>query len=67
MGNYVTECPACHKPLQVSTGLFAKKKLKCSCGYLIDVAVERMAEDIIIKFKGYSLELNYKENKRKIE
>lgn len=45
MGNYVTECPACHKPLQVNTGLFAKKKLKCSCGYLMDVAAERMAEE----------------------
>lgn len=46
MGNYVTECPACHKPLQVSTGLFAKKKMKCSCGYLIDIAAEKMAEEI---------------------
>lgn len=45
MGNYVTECPACHKPVQVSTGLFAKKKLKCSCGYLIDVVAEKMAEE----------------------
>ena len=45
MGNYITECPACHKPVQVSTGLFAKKKLKCSCGYLIDVVSEKMAEE----------------------
>ena len=45
MGTYVTECPACHKPLQASTGLFAKKKLKCSCGYLMDIAAERMAEE----------------------
>ena len=28
---------------------------------------ERMAEEIVISFNGYSLELNYKENKRKIK
>ena len=28
---------------------------------------ERMADNIVISFNGYSVELNYKENKRKIK
>lgn len=45
MANFVIECPACKKPIQAGTGLFAKKKIKCSCGYVVDVSTERMAED----------------------
>ena len=44
MAQIVIECPACKKAVQASTGFFAKKKLKCSCGYLIDVNMERMTE-----------------------
>lgn len=46
MANFVIECPACKKPIQAGTGLFAKKKIKCSCGYVLNVSAERMAEDI---------------------
>lgn len=45
MANFVIECPACNKPIQAGTGIFAKKKIKCSCGYVVDVNSERMAED----------------------
>jgi len=46
MANMVIECPACSKPVMASTGLFAKKKLKCSCGYEINVAAERIETKI---------------------
>lgn len=46
MANFVIECPACGKPIQAGTGLFSKKKIKCSCGYMLDVNTERMAQDI---------------------
>lgn len=46
MANFVIECPACGKPVRAGTGLFSKKKIKCTCGYLLNVSVERMAEEI---------------------
>lgn len=39
------ECPACKKPVQAGTGLFAKKNIRCSCGYTINVQLEKMATD----------------------
>lgn len=46
MSEIIIECPACKKSVRAGTGIFAKKKVKCSCGYVIDVNSERMAEDI---------------------
>lgn len=43
MANIVIECPVCEKPVMASTGIFAKKKIKCTCGYTIDVNAEKMA------------------------
>ena len=46
MGKYVMDCPRCHKPLQVSTGLFAKNKITCpNCKREINLALEKMAEE----------------------
>lgn len=48
MGKYVIDCPRCHKPLQVSTGLFAKNKIICPnpyCKKEIDLALEKMVEE----------------------
>ena len=45
MAKFVMECPACKKPIQAGTGLFAKKSVKCSCGYTINVQLEKMATD----------------------
>lgn len=45
MANFIIECPACKKPLQAGTGLFSKKKVKCSCGYSLDVSSERFAQE----------------------
>lgn len=44
MAKYVVECPACHKAHQAG-GFFGKKQIKCTCGYLIDVSAEKMAQD----------------------
>lgn len=45
MAKFVMECPACKKPVQAGTGLFAKKNIKCSCGYTIHVQAEKLATD----------------------
>ena len=45
MARFVIECPACKKPLQADTGLFAKKNIKCSCGYTINVQQEKLATE----------------------
>lgn len=44
MAKFFMECPSCKMPVLASTGLFAKKKIKCGdCGCL--VMVEKMAEE----------------------
>lgn len=44
MSKFFMECPSCKMPVLASTGLFAKKKIKCGdCGCL--VMVEKMAEE----------------------
>lgn len=45
MANIVIECPACKKPVRAGTGFFAKKNIKCTCGYMINVNMERLAQD----------------------
>lgn len=45
MAKFVMECPACKKPVQGETGLFAKKNIRCSCGYTLHVQAEKMASD----------------------
>lgn len=46
MAKFTMECPRCKKPLQVSTGLFAKNKVTCpQCKKEIDVALEKMVEE----------------------
>ncbi|MBQ7035407.1 MAG: hypothetical protein IJN34_06690, partial [Clostridia bacterium] len=45
MGNIIIECPACQKAIRASTGPFAKKSIRCTCGFLLDVKLERMAEE----------------------
>lgn len=45
MAKFVMECPACKKPVQASTGVFAKKNMRCSCGYTINIQLEKMATD----------------------
>lgn len=46
MAKFVIECPACGKYAEGSTGLFAKKKIQCSCGHTIDVRAEKLTSKI---------------------
>ncbi len=43
MSFYVIECPKCGSPVKASTGLFASKKIPCSCGYTINVKADSLA------------------------
>ena len=42
MSKFVIECPSCGKFAQAKTGFFARKKIDCTCGYVIDVKTDRM-------------------------
>lgn len=43
MSKFVIECPNCGKYAEASTGLFAKRRIPCTCGHTIDVRTERLA------------------------
>ncbi len=43
MAQFAIACPACGKYAQGKTGIFAKKKIPCSCGYTIDLKLDKMA------------------------
>lgn len=46
MAKYIIECPRCGKPIEASTGLFAKKEIVCpECKRKIDLAMEKMVEE----------------------
>jgi membrane protease subunit (stomatin/prohibitin family) len=49
MSKFVMECPRCNNYVEGSTGLFAKKKINCSCGYVIDVKANRLSSKICPK------------------
>lgn len=42
MAKFVMECPACKKYVEGRTGIFAKKKLECSCGNVINVKTDKL-------------------------
>lgn len=42
MAKFVIECSSCGKYAEARTGFFAKKKIECSCGHIIDVKTEKM-------------------------
>lgn len=42
MAKFVIECPACGRYAEARTGFFARKKIDCSCGNVIDVRTDRM-------------------------
>ena len=43
MSKFVMECPNCGKYVEAKTGLFAKRKIHCSCGHTIDVRTEKLS------------------------
>ncbi len=46
MGKFVIECPQCGKFAEASTGFFAKKKIECTCGYIINVRTDKMTSKV---------------------
>lgn len=42
MSKYLLECPSCGRYLEIATGVFAKKTVKCACGNKMRVDRERM-------------------------
>ena len=43
MAKFVIACPNCGKYVEADSGFFAKKKVECACGYVINVRAEKMA------------------------
>ncbi len=43
MSKFVIECPNCGKYAEARSGFFARKKIDCSCGHVINVRTERIA------------------------
>ena len=43
MAKFVMECPKCGRFVEANTGIFAKKKIDCACGYTIDTRFDRMS------------------------
>lgn len=43
MAKFAIECPVCGKYAEAKTGFFAKKKIDCSCGNIINVRTDKLA------------------------
>ncbi len=43
MAKFVIECPVCGKFAEAKTGFFAKKKIDCVCGNVIDVRTDKLS------------------------
>lgn len=46
MSKFVIECPSCGRYAQASTSFLAKKKIECSCGYIIDVRTDKITSRV---------------------
>lgn len=42
MSKFVIECPNCGSYAEGKTGFFSKKRIDCTCGYVIDVRIDKM-------------------------
>ena len=43
MAKFAIACPVCGKYAEAKTGFFAKRKIECSCGNIIDVRADKLA------------------------
>lgn len=43
MPNFVIECPSCGRFAEARTGFFARKKIDCACGNVINVRTDKIA------------------------
>ncbi len=46
MSKFVIECPSCGRYAEASTGFFAKKKIDCACGYVINVKTDKLSSKV---------------------
>ncbi len=46
MGKFVIECPDCGSYVEIGTGLFAKKTVKCSCGRTINAKDDMLSSKV---------------------
>ena len=46
MSKFFIACPVCHNYAQASTGFFASRHVRCSCGNVINVKTDRMASRV---------------------
>lgn len=46
MAKFVIECPKCGRYVEASTGFFAKKKISCTCGNVINVKTDKMTSRV---------------------
>lgn len=43
MAKFVIECPSCGKFAEAKSGFFARKKIDCACGHVIDIRTEKLS------------------------
>lgn len=46
MGKFVIECPHCGRFAEAKTGFFARKKIDCSCGNVINVRTDKLTSRV---------------------
>ncbi|MBQ9148559.1 MAG: SPFH domain-containing protein [Oscillospiraceae bacterium] len=46
MAKFVIECPVCGRFAEAKTGFFARKKIDCACGHVINVRTEKLSSRI---------------------
>ena len=46
MSKFVIECPKCGRYAEAKTGFFARKKIECTCGNVINVRVDKMTSRV---------------------
>ena len=42
MSKFVIECPNCGRFAEAKTGFFARKKIDCACGFVINVRTDKL-------------------------
>ena len=46
MSKFVIECPSCGRYAEAKTGFFAKKKIDCACGNVINIRTDKLASRV---------------------
>ncbi len=46
MSRFIIECPVCHRYAEANSGFFARKRIDCACGNVINVKTDRMTSRV---------------------